>query len=167
MSEDPNDRAARLAGRWGGDVEESTDEVDAVREEAVDEAVDEADGGSEEGGGGSGEAEENPQTADGNSRTGADDSGKSGSTTDEPTDETEDRELTTREMQSQMLYLPPEFHREVDLTFEELNLRFRRERDRKLEKNKDFYTGLLRLGLDRLGDVRDAELDELEELLEL
>jgi hypothetical protein len=70
-------------------------------------------------------------------------------------------------MQSQMLYLPPEFHKEIDLTFEELNLRFRRERDRKLEKNKDFYAGLLRLGLERLGDVRDRELDEVEELLDL
>lgn len=134
MSDDPNDRAARLAGRWGADDSDG---------EAVEEAESAAESDSTDAESGSGSVYSSEPVED------------------------DDGELTTREMQSQMLYLPPEFHKELDLTFEELNLRFRRERDRKLQKNKDFYAGLLQLGLEQLGSVRDQELDEIEDLLDL
>lgn len=203
MSEDPNDRAARLAGRWGGEsdeeaedgveegqgqeeIEESQDNVEESRDQGAEsdgepEVASEParsegqDGGregedavdSKVGDEGSGDASGGTDQVDGGGdggREGGDGGREAGDGGREAGDEPS---LTTREMQSQMLYLAPEFHKEVDLTFEELNLRFRRERDRKLEKNKDFYAGLLRLGLERLGDVRDRDLDEVEELLDL
>lgn len=169
MSDDPNDRAARLAGRWGD--EDASEEGEVAAEATVGDSVGDESSGSEPNDG----ADPTPDDAEEGARAGPeeegdDDNDEGGRVDDDGGDERrddDDRGLTTREMQSQMLYLPPEFHKEVDLTFEELNLRFRRERDRKLEKNRDFYLGLLQLGLAELGDVGDRELDEVEELLDL
>lgn len=144
MSGNPNERAERLAGRWG-----PADEDDAGSGSAG-----ERDGGGAEAGSGGGAS----STEEVGAGTSGDTSGADGNAGDSG-------ELTTREMQSQMLYLSPEFHRELDLTYEELDLRFRRERDRRLQKNRDFYAGLLRLGLARLGDAGERDLDEVEELL--
>lgn len=151
MSDEPNERAARLAGRWGAESDEHADGDGVESKERGDETT-----------------EAGQETATDLDQTEVrDDVRDEEDGVESKMEDGDDSPLTTREMQSQMLYLPPEFHKEIDLTFEELNLRFRRERDRKLEKNKDFYAGLLRLGLERLGDVRDRELDEVEELLDL
>lgn len=174
MSDEPNERAARLAGRWGGESDEDAegdgvegqergDEVTgAGQEEATD--LDQSAGQDDVRGDEDGVDSKVEDDGEGDHFDGAD---QVDGRDDDGRESGDGSPLTTREMQSQMLYLPPEFHKEIDLTFEELNLRFRRERDRKLEKNKDFYAGLLRLGLERLGDVRDRELDEVEELLDL
>lgn len=138
MSGDNDDRAEKLAGRWGPESESETESEDETALDIEEVASDSAD-------------------ADGNSS-------KQSPVSSE--DDSSD-ELTTREMQSQMLYLDPELYRELDLTFEELKLRYRREHDDKLQKNKDFYAGLLRLGLAELGDVRERDLDELEDDLDL
>lgn len=165
MTEDARDRAEKLAGRWG-----PTDEEAAVSKREDEGQIDEQDerdergGSGEEGGSDEKASKTGEEDADGSNRS------PESEADDEPEEanaETADEELTTREMQSQMLYLRPDFHRKLDITFEELNLRFRRERDQKLQKNRDFYAGLLRLGLERLEDVDDRDLEEVEELLGL
>ncbi|WP_192498532.1 hypothetical protein [Halorussus halophilus] len=142
MSGDSDDRAEKLAGRWGPESDSET----------------ETEGDDSESG--TSDVEEVASASD-------DIEGTLAEQTTETPDDSDGDELTTREMQSQMLYLDPELYRELDLTFEELKLRYRRERDDKLQKNKDFYAGLLRLGLAQLGDVRERELDEIEDDLDL
>ena len=138
MSGDSDDRAEKLAGRWGESGTEAETNDDGETRKSGSPATDAEHVGVE-------------QTSETTAVAGDDDDG----------------ELTTREMQSQMLYLAPELYRELDLTFEELKLRYRRERDDKLQKNRDFYAGLLRLGLAQLGDVRERELDDIEDDLGL
>lgn len=138
MSGDSDDRAEKLAGRWDESDSEVETESDSEVEQDTEQAV--------------AEVEATESTVDEQSLA--------------ETADTAD-ELTTREMQSQMLYLDPDLYRELDLTFEELKLRYRRERDGKLQKNKDFYAGLLRLGLKQLGDVRERDISEIEDDLDL
>ena len=139
MSGDNDDRAEKLAGRWGESGTEAGTNDDAETVESGGPATD---------------AERV-------------DAGQSSETTGTDAEQDGDDELTTREKQSQMLYLAPELYRELDLTFEELKLRYRRERDGKLQKNRDFYAGLLRLGLAQLGDVRERDLDDIDDDLDL
>lgn len=72
-----------------------------------------------------------------------------------------------RERPTKLLYLEDEFKDELELTFDELNLKYKREHGEKLNQNEHFYPQLLRLALDELGDVRDRDLSELEALLDL
>lgn len=66
-----------------------------------------------------------------------------------------------------MGYLDEEFLRELELMFDELNLRYKREYGESLQKNRDFYPNLLRLGLEQLGDIRERDLDDIEAILDL
>lgn len=149
MSEDSTSRAEKLAGRWSDGDDGEGDAAAAAASETAD---------ADRGGDATGHRAGGADTAD--TDTDAD--------VDADTDASEDHEdLTTREKQAQMLYLEPEFHKELDLAFQQLDLRFRRDRDRNLQKNRDFYAGVLRLGLEQLGDPGDRDLDEIEELLDL
>jgi hypothetical protein len=77
------------------------------------------------------------------------------------------RKRPVRELETKLLYLDDEFLQELELTFDELNLRYKREYGEELQKNRDYYPALLQLGLEQLGDVRDQDLAELEATLDL
>lgn len=135
MSDD--DRAEKLAGRWGEDAG--------------------ADAGEQ-----ASESNKMPSTSETTKSAEAPETNEASKT-----NRRDKSELTTREMHEQMVYLHPDFHRELDITFEELRLKFRRNSDRQIEKNKDFLHGLLELGLAELGDVDDQDIDELHAKLNL
>lgn len=74
---------------------------------------------------------------------------------------------SVKERPSTLMYLPSEVDRDLDLTFDEVNLRYRRAFDEKLEKNRDYYPLVALYGLRTLRewdaeDVREA-LSELGE----
>lgn len=74
-------------------------------------------------------------------------------------------DLTTRERESQMVYLPPGQYRELHEAWMDLEYRFGRERGVDLEKSRHFLAPLLAIGLRELGDVQDRDLDDLAEEL--
>ncbi|WP_228546140.1 hypothetical protein [Halegenticoccus tardaugens] len=143
-----NDRAEKLAGRWGGSntpddssVEDAADEQASQTNSRIDEQATQSNRHIDEQADGSSQSSSTPsQTAE---------------------------QLSTREMKSQMVYLHPDFYQELDLAFDELNLRYKREHGETLEKNRHYFAGLLRLGFEQLGDVRERELAELTEDLNI
>lgn len=76
-------------------------------------------------------------------------------------------ETALRDRPTQLLYLEEDFLEELELSFGELNLRFQREHGEELEKNRHWYPRLLALGLEQVGDVRERDLEELEDVLGL
>jgi len=82
----------------------------------------------------------------------------------EPT-ATEDRSVKDRP--STLMYLPESIDRDLDLTFDEVNLTYRREYGEKLEKNRDYYPLVAIHGIDRLREWDAAEIrDALNRLSE-
>ena len=73
--------------------------------------------------------------------------------------------LTTRERESQMVYLRPSQYEQLHGTWLDLEYRFGRKRGIDLEKSRDFLVPLLELGMAQLGDVESRDLDELADLL--
>lgn len=72
---------------------------------------------------------------------------------------------SVKERPSTLMYLPSDIDRDLDLTFDEVNLRYRRAFDEKLEKNRDYYPLVATYGLQTLREW-DAE-DVREALTEL
>jgi len=83
------------------------------------------------------------------------------------TDTTDTDVIPTREWTRKTIYAPDEFVDEMELTFDELNIKYRREHGEKLEKHADYYYPLLQYALEQLGNVRDRDLEEIEEMLGL
>lgn len=59
------------------------------------------------------------------------------------TDESEN----VRERPSVLMYLPEEQHQELDLRFDELNLKHKREHGEALQKNRDYYPAVVEAAL--------------------
>jgi len=78
---------------------------------------------------------------------------------DSPT--ADDRSVKDRP--STLMYLPEPIHRDLDLTFDEVNLTYRREYGEKLEKNRDYYPLVAIYGIDRL---RQWDADEIRDALD-
>lgn len=72
---------------------------------------------------------------------------------------------SVKERPSTLMYLPEEVHRDLDLTFDEVNLKYRRAFDRKLEKNRDYYPLVAVYGLQTLKEWDAAEIDEALEAM--
>lgn len=80
---------------------------------------------------------------------------------DEPPDDEAsggDERETVRERPSVLMYLPPEVREELDVRYDELNARYRREHGEQLGKNRSYYPAVVRAGLTG---------EPLEDLLEL
>ncbi|WP_231187421.1 hypothetical protein [Haladaptatus sp. DYF46] len=88
-----------------------------------------------------------------------------GQTDDEDEQAKKRRKLTTRERESQMVYLRPDQYEQLHGTWLDLEYRFGRKRGIDLEKSRDFLVPLLELGMAQLGDVESRDLDELADLL--
>lgn len=137
--EDPDERAEKLAGRFSPSGTEQADQTNQASETH--------------------EASQAP------------DASKASNTQKTPatheTTETDEGEGPIREQKTKLLYLDEDFLRELELTFDELNLRYKREYGEALQKNRDFYPNLLRLGLEQLGDIRERDLNDIEAILDL
>lgn len=59
---------------------------------------------------------------------------------------------------SVLMYLPEELHTELDIRFDELNARYKREHGRPLEKNRDYYPAVVKASLEGIAveDVLDV-----------
>jgi hypothetical protein len=115
----------------------------------------------------SGSAAESAQSGEHADGTGVDDgtadaeaaSPPSGGSADAGASATSQRSV--KERPSTLMYLPNEIDRDLDLTFDEVNLRYRRAFEEKLEKNRDYYPLVAMYGLRTLQewdaeDVREA-----------
>lgn len=75
------------------------------------------------------------------------------------TSKTSESETTSvKERPSVLMYLPDELHGELDIRFDELNARYKREHGEPLEKNRDYYPAVVKAAL---------EGEDLEDVLDL
>lgn len=70
----------------------------------------------------------------------------------------DDAPETVRERPSVLMYLPPDVREELDVRYDELNARYRREHGEQLGKNRAYYPAVVHAGLTG---------EPLEDLLEL
>lgn len=66
-----------------------------------------------------------------------------------------DRTTPVKERPSVLMYLPEDIHTELDVRFDELNAKYKREYGTALEKNRDYYPALIKAGLEGI-DVEDV-----------
>lgn len=108
------------------------------------------------------DAPDSPITSDASNTSKTDEasdtSGSSGTSTTGEADET----TPLRDRPTKLLYLDEELKRELELAFDELNLRYKRERDQKLKQNDDWWPVLLQIGFEAIGDVSDVDLEEFD-----
>lgn len=64
-------------------------------------------------------------------------------------------ESSVKDRPSVLMYLPEETRQELDIRFDELNARYKREHGEPLEKNRDYYPAVIRAGLEGT-DVEDV-----------
>jgi len=65
---------------------------------------------------------------------------------------------SVKDRPSVLMYIPEELHRELDIKFDELNLKAKKETGKGLQKNKDFYPAVIKAGLEgkNVEDVLDV-----------
>ena len=68
-----------------------------------------------------------------------------------------------RDRPTKLLYMEEAFKEELELAFDELNLRYKRERGDELHQNEDWWPVLLRIGFEAIGDVREVDLERFDE----
>ena len=66
-------------------------------------------------------------------------------------------ELSVKDRPSVLMYLPEDVRQELDIRFDELNAKYKREHGEALEKNRDYYPAVIKAGLEGkdLEDVLD------------
>lgn len=133
---DPEDRAKKLQGRF------STSEAD------------EADGASDP-----------PDTGEASNTHSSSDTPDSSNAPDAPnTPDTDEASSTPlRDRPTKLLYLDDDLKRELELAFDEISLRYKRERDEDLQQNEDWWPVLLQIGYEAIGDVSDVDLDTFDQ----
>lgn len=64
---------------------------------------------------------------------------------------------TVKDRPSVLMYIPEELYRRLDIRFDELNLKYKKETGNGLQKNKDFYPAVIKAGLEgkKVEDVLD------------
>lgn len=77
----------------------------------------------------------------------------SNSSKTEQTDKTQKKSVKDRP--SVLMYLPEELHTELDIRFDELNARHKREHGRPIEKNRDYYPAVIEAALENK-DIEDV-----------
>lgn len=63
-------------------------------------------------------------------------------------------QTSVKDRPSVLMYLPEELHTELDIRFDELNARYKREHGEALEKNRDYYPAIVKAGLEGT-DIED------------
>jgi hypothetical protein len=66
-------------------------------------------------------------------------------------------EPSVKDRPSVLMYLPKDIRQELDIRFDELNAKYKREHGEALEKNRDYYPAVIKAGLEGkdLEDVLD------------
>lgn len=66
-------------------------------------------------------------------------------------------EPSVKDRPSVLMYLPEDIRQELDIRFDELNAKYKREHGEALEKNRDYYPAVIKAGLEGkdLEDVLD------------
>lgn len=64
-----------------------------------------------------------------------------------PTQTDESPQDSVKDRPSVLMYLPDETRQELDIRFDELNAKFKREHGEALEKNRDYYPAVVEAGL--------------------
>lgn len=77
----------------------------------------------------------------------------SNSSKTEETTKTEKKSVKDRP--SVLMYLPDDLHTELDIRFDELNARHKREHGRPIEKNRDYYPAVIEAALENK-DIEDV-----------
>lgn len=147
-----DNRAEELSGRWGNSADDDDEQADSQ----IDEQASETNGQTD-----NEDAQANSQI-DGDDKQASNMNRRIG---DEDAQANKRRKLTTRERESQMVYLRPDQYEQLHGTWLDLEYRFGRKRGIDLEKSRDFLVPLLELGMAQLGDVESRDLDELADLL--
>lgn len=83
------------------------------------------------------------------------------SKTDKPeqTEKTNEKEKTSvKDLPSVLMYLPEEQHTELDIRFDELNAKYKREHGESLQKNRDYYPILIELAMEKTQEMDEDEL---------
>lgn len=77
--------------------------------------------------------------------------------TDNQIETTESDKPSVKDRPSVLMYLPEDIRRELDIRFDELNAKHKREHGEALEKNRDYYPAVIEAGLEdkNLEDVLD------------
>ena len=121
MSEERQDRSDRLKRRF--DKDRSSDQG-----EAEDASTGETESAQSNGNGGSTQEDVEESPANSNEQTGS--------------------EVAIKDRPSVLMYLPENLHSELDIRFDELNARYKREHGRPLEKNRDYYPAVIKASLE-------------------
>lgn len=131
--EDPEDRAKKLQGRFSTP---GTDEASPSDEtsDASDAPI-------------AGEPSDTPDSPDASNTS---NTSKANETT------------PLRDRPTKLLYLEEDVKKDLELAFDELNLRYKRERDEELMQNDDWWPVLLQIGYEAIGDVSDVDLEEFD-----
>ena len=76
---------------------------------------------------------------------------------DQESDKSEGK-TSVKDRPSVLMYIPEDLHRELDIKFDELNLKSKKETGEGLQKNKDFYPAVIKAGLEgkNVEDVLDV-----------
>ncbi|MDS0301399.1 hypothetical protein NDI76_21965 [Halogeometricum sp. S1BR25-6] len=70
------------------------------------------------------------------------------SKTDMQSETAQPDELSVKDRPSVLMYLPEDIRQELDIRFDELNAKYKREHGEALEKNRDYYPAVIRAGLE-------------------
>lgn len=96
---------------------------------------------------------DNPDADEGNESKTSNESKLSNSSKTEETTQAEKRSVKDRP--SVLMYLPDDLHTELDIRFDELNARHKREHGRPIEKNRDYYPAVIEAALENK-DIEDV-----------
>jgi len=128
MNENRQERSDRLKQRF--DRDRDADDVDDTDPESKGEASSPSDA-----------SENNESTTLNDDLSGDDQSGES--------------KASIKDRPSVLMYLPEELHTKLDIRFDELNVQYKREHGRPLEKNRDYYPAVVKASLEGK-DVKDV-----------
>lgn len=70
----------------------------------------------------------------------------------------QNEKTSVKDRPSVLMYLPEEQHTELDIRFDEINAKYKREYGESLQKNRDYYPILIELAMKRTQEIDDDEL---------
>lgn len=79
-------------------------------------------------------------------------------TTDKSNETAEKEKTSVKDRPSVLMYLPKEQHTELDIRFDELNVKYKRKHGESLQKNRDYYPILIELAMEKTQEIDEQEL---------
>lgn len=91
--------------------------------------------------------EESPNKSKQDKQSNQSQSSKSSMNTQTTKTDEESKSENVRERKSVLMYLPEDLHEDLDIRFDELNLKHKREHGEALQKNRDYYPAVVEAAL--------------------